>query len=280
MMEETKLRLHLSESVSEEQSRKDGRSRRKFYCASVRMLEPMVLAHSVTRFVWQAYIGDEKNGEKLDWGKYNPEHVETTKLNGIIKPVDFKPIVLEENIRGANGIYLSNISSQQGWVVLFEEEYSDEQNLLNELINDFTAVVRINTSIKNSWKGIDIIQPEFLINYDELLNDVRWRSRRIQIIKRDYYRCQKCGITKYKTWSERILENGDTLICGVQDPNLPFRLIVANSKMTCELDFNRELDDLEVHHKYYNRDFETPWDYPDDALITLCRKCHKDVHHR
>ena len=40
--------------------------------------------------------------------------------------------------------------------------------------------------------------------------------------------------------------------------------------------------DLNVHHKYYsaypNGVLAKPWDYPDDALITLCKDCHKKAH--
>lgn len=31
---------------------------------------------------------------------------------------------------------------------------------------------------------------------------------------------------------------------------------------------------LQVHHLWYNTEW-MPWDYPDDALITLCDLCHK-----
>jgi hypothetical protein len=34
-----------------------------------------------------------------------------------------------------------------------------------------------------------------------------------------------------------------------------------------------EFTNLQVHHLYYNHD-KYPWDYPDDALITLCDLCH------
>lgn len=41
---------------------------------------------------------------------------------------------------------------------------------------------------------------------------------------------------------------------------------------------------LQVHHKYYckypNGFRVYPWNYPDDALITLCDKCHKKVHNK
>ncbi|MER2997382.1 hypothetical protein [Pontibacter populi] len=34
---------------------------------------------------------------------------------------------------------------------------------------------------------------------------------------------------------------------------------------------------LEVHHKYYKVDLK-PWEYPDDALTTLCWCCHDNLH--
>ena len=42
------------------------------------------------------------------------------------------------------------------------------------------------------------------------------------------------------------------------------------------------IDDLQVHHKYYNKYPDgsrvRAWDYPDDALIVLCRDCHEKYH--
>ena len=41
-------------------------------------------------------------------------------------------------------------------------------------------------------------------------------------------------------------------------------------------------DKLCVHHKYYlqypDHQKVKPWNYPNDALITLCNKCHYGVH--
>ncbi len=31
---------------------------------------------------------------------------------------------------------------------------------------------------------------------------------------------------------------------------------------------------LQVHHRYYLAWGTEPWDYPDDALVTLCDECH------
>ena len=35
---------------------------------------------------------------------------------------------------------------------------------------------------------------------------------------------------------------------------------------------------LNIHHKYYVRG-RKPWEYPNDALITLCQECHQNRHH-
>lgn len=32
---------------------------------------------------------------------------------------------------------------------------------------------------------------------------------------------------------------------------------------------------LDVHHSYYEKDAD-PWDYPDESLHCLCKKCHKE----
>lgn len=36
------------------------------------------------------------------------------------------------------------------------------------------------------------------------------------------------------------------------------------------------LSNLQVHHTYY-KPHTDPWDYPDEALITLCELCHEKV---
>lgn len=35
--------------------------------------------------------------------------------------------------------------------------------------------------------------------------------------------------------------------------------------------------DLHVHHKYYQLN-KKPWEYPNEALTTLCWQCHEDLH--
>lgn len=39
---------------------------------------------------------------------------------------------------------------------------------------------------------------------------------------------------------------------------------------------------LQIHHRYYDLypddSFVEPWDYPDGALMTLCKNCHEKAH--
>ena len=34
---------------------------------------------------------------------------------------------------------------------------------------------------------------------------------------------------------------------------------------------------LQVHHGFYSREFESPWEYPKASLFTLCEKCHEQA---
>lgn len=34
---------------------------------------------------------------------------------------------------------------------------------------------------------------------------------------------------------------------------------------------------LQVHHGFYSREFENPWEYPMESLFTLCELCHKQA---
>lgn len=48
--------------------------------------------------------------------------------------------------------------------------------------------------------------------------------------------------------------------------------ILERDEWTCQICFN-EQSTLVVHHKYYTND-TSPWDYPNDSLVTLCEDCH------
>ena len=36
-------------------------------------------------------------------------------------------------------------------------------------------------------------------------------------------------------------------------------------------------ENLQVHHLYYEKN-KKPWEYPDDALVVLCKDCHEKQH--
>lgn len=46
-----------------------------------------------------------------------------------------------------------------------------------------------------------------------------------------------------------------------------FRCTVCGSK-------NR----LQVHHTFYYADYRDPWLYPNESLLTVCKKCHRAFH--
>lgn len=54
--------------------------------------------------------------------------------------------------------------------------------------------------------------------------------------------------------------------------------ILARDNYTCQ-HCEQQKPDLNVHHRYYiaNR---LPWDYLDNALVTLCVDCHEQAHQR
>ena len=95
------------------------------------------------------------------------------------------------------------------------------------------------------------------LSYDDLLKTEEWRKKRQKIQDLSYE-----DLLKTEEWSEKrqkILnrDNNKCVYCG-------------------------KTHNLQVHHKYYSKypnGFRVyPWNYPDDALITLCDECHKKVH--
>lgn len=52
--------------------------------------------------------------------------------------------------------------------------------------------------------------------------------------------------------------------------------IMQRDNFTCQLCGSKEKT-LNVHHMYYDRIFE-PWNYSDDAYLTVCEDCHNKAH--
>lgn len=49
--------------------------------------------------------------------------------------------------------------------------------------------------------------------------------------------------------------------------------ILQRDEWTCKICFDGE-STLHVHHRYYTYGAD-PWDYPNEALVTLCHACHE-----
>ena len=50
--------------------------------------------------------------------------------------------------------------------------------------------------------------------------------------------------------------------------------ILQRDEFCCQFCFDSE-NTLAVHHRYYWPGYE-PWEYEDDAYVTLCQSCHKE----
>ena len=102
------------------------------------------------------------------------------------------------------------------------------------------------------------------ITYSDLLTCKEWKSKRIEILDRDNHKCTKCEkVATVKLWS------GNHIIHVKID-----RDAVKNGK---ELTSSKNSENLEVHHKYYIMN-QYPWEYNNEALVSVCRECHQDIH--
>ena len=52
--------------------------------------------------------------------------------------------------------------------------------------------------------------------------------------------------------------------------------IMERDSFLCRVCFDKDKT-LNVHHRYYEKN-KAPWDYENEALITLCEECHERVH--
>ena len=118
--------------------------------------------------------------------------------------------------------------------------------------------------------------PEY-ISYGKKLEAIEWQEKRKPIIARDKGKCVMCGkepTERYRVgsklkdfwWMRKSLTATEELKLN------PFDFIHRFDPIASDKPYK-----LEVHHKYYIID-NLPWDYPDDALVTLCNWCHSAVH--
>ena len=166
-----------------------------------------------------------------------------------------------------------------------------------------------------------------LPTYEELLKDMKWRCRRVDILRRDEYKCISCDLTRpllrnivnkhgifnYSELESKginilnvsindgrefvysknksspkagyfVQQNGNDIniqdmyfAFQISDPNgffKPRKVLISFKENVAKTNIRT---DLNIHHKYYVQG-KAPWDYPDNALETLCIDCHRKRH--
>jgi len=117
------------------------------------------------------------------------------------------------------------------------------------------------------------------IPYYELLLTNQWDEKRNHILKRDGTACLNCG----KTETEYIAGLGNIWLHIEEKTETAFFKDgdgFKEEEVTSEIIFHETSDKpyhLHVHHCYYVLS-NLPWEYPDEALKTLCNWCHWKFH--
>ncbi len=116
------------------------------------------------------------------------------------------------------------------------------------------------------------------IRYSDLIRTTEWMTKREEVKNRDGHKCSKCGKNSTMSHFDEITwKNFHFWVCDEKEVLVKR----ANGKYVKEIIPELKGADkqyyLNVHHKYYvlNR---LPWDYNNDALITLCNWCHWELH--
>lgn len=141
-------------------------------------------------------------------------------------------------------------------------------------------------------KEIKRINKEF-INYTDKLNTTEWHNKRQIIISRDKNICTNCKKlpTIYFLGKNVRVNTPEEQEIYIKDINQRFRNSVIEDlkpytgnlvpDILKTINIGKQILNeptiLHVHHKYYiNR--KEPWQYNDNALITLCQDCHQNIH--
>lgn len=133
---------------------------------------------------------------------------------------------------------------------------------------------------------IELYKDDDFIPYAQYLRTHSWKSKRLEILDRDSFRCKNCGGYETKPIKIKV--------------ETPFGTAIGNSysydwdDLSCilwtDLSGNERFSELtkpqnkpykpynlQIHHKKYilNR---YPWEYNNEDLITLCNYCHLETH--
>lgn len=113
-----------------------------------------------------------------------------------------------------------------------------------------------------------------------------WESKRKEVLKRDNYTCQRCGqFNPELGMVEVVVDDGENVehhrFEGCPKP-YDNNYILSQSRTGLAFNFTfghcwPVFPVMQVHHRKYIHGREA-WDYSDEDLVTLCKRCHAKLH--
>lgn len=143
-------------------------------------------------------------------------------------------------------------------------------------------------------KDLSTLKDEFgkKIPYYELLSCEEWSRKRNSIINRDSKKCQQCSKEGFDLYKDKAVYKKGVGWILISVPANVEQIVktetveikrplgtIEDTRLVSKW-VEREVDNptfLHVHHKYYILG-KYPWEYTDDALITVCSDCHSEIH--
>lgn len=153
-------------------------------------------------------------------------------------------------------------------------EYRPMLSVEKKFYKDNRRLISFNTDDKNAYSFVtdDLLLHFFYLKYEQkelrIINKERDLSSSIDLIAFKLRRNYTLSSNYIKIFEDK----GDISIL-IGDKLFVFRTSKYGVFRYRALNFAT----LHVHHKYYIED-RNPWEYDDDALITLCSDCHAKVH--
>lgn len=123
------------------------------------------------------------------------------------------------------------------------------------------------------------------ITYSDKLSTIEWQNKREVIINRDKNICTNCKLSPSffsygKPFRNKTEDEKNIQLLEFQKRKSAKIFLTLFGKYP-KLHYPMVIDEnpiiLHVHHKYYI-DNKLPWEYKNDALITLCQICHQNLH--